>query len=1088
MLAVGVECTLSVSDPPGTRAKILSFASSLFKLLCVDNRDRLHIWDLSALGRPKLQRIVNFSHPVNCIAASPSHAQILVALANGQIKTYDLLCLRMSPYTIPSNLWQQYEDTVHASGMPAIPAPASDMIVDIAVHPRNLNLLFIAFGGGVILSDLTQRNTVRAYELILPPGAPGGSGYNAPDILLPRRPSVTTLAVHPSGHILAIGYADGSLAFWALEDEDRPLLVRTVDNEEDVGIVDVPKLEAALPSHNPATGYPEHPSEIREAIFKLTWSGFPNSSDPRGGDTVLTVLGGLAQDADPGVTAFLLPPLNPPASPALSPAAAKAPAPPAMHPDVRAAIVASLSALDSHTYSTAGAVQDFILVPRSSPHFAGTWDPHAILVVSDSDLDSAGATRIVQAFDFPPPSFVEELTGSSASNADVKSIEDDDRMDALSQELASTLQSISLSADPRLLCLPWPFWAVTGSVICGIDRGAYEQIVRENDYTDLLPLRGGRAWVEDTEGEMKLMKFQPRRILITHDPDLVLRFQDLSAQLLVSSLDNPFKTSFPGYLPALTIDIAPLLHDPSLRLFTYTSSAASISSSQSGLEKQSISNPTRPAIDNIYLAPESLECVTTTKNGALVLFRLDNENAECSIESSDDELVSLVHTPVHSGLRYHPFLGIKAGRGQITACAISNVGFLAVTYSSGALLVVDLRGPRVIYRSLPSSKQEHRHSFHGRNPFSDRDSVVSLTWSICPTSSDPVSRVRLIAVVSSGTAFIHTLSHTPSGTWAVSGAPTNGEGAGHAVPGGSVVLDAKTGAQCRADRQGLTTVLAHEDSAAGEEPKQRCVWVSAGAKGARCVADVDGERIARTDWASRAAVLSVEVVEKSGGCVLVAFTERAEALVYSLPYLEHLHSLQLPQSSLSVLSTEPSGDYVTHTIDPASGLARQTDYCTLFATRRMAPYASPLVDLAYDRGTAPPQPAPVSLEPQTVIGSVLGYLGRGVTTGAEIDALLAGPDRPAVPPSSYDAQGKLAPASREWKENQGPSTLQSASATMSSGVGDLYTRLGNALAERGQRLGDLEESFNSLEQGSKGMLAQAKRLAAQQTAKRWFEF
>lgn len=35
----------------------------------------------------------------------------------------------------------------------------------------------------------------------------------------------------------------------------------------------------------------------------------------------------------------------------------------------------------------------------------------------------------------------------------------------------------------------------------------------------------------------------------------------------------------------------------------------------------------------------------------------------------------------------------------------------------------------------------------------------------------------------------------------------------------------------------------------------------------------------------------------------------------------------------------------------------------------------------------PSQPSPAPLEPQTVIGSVLGYLGRGVTTGTEIDAL-----------------------------------------------------------------------------------------------------
>lgn len=78
---------------------------------------------------------------------------------------------------------------------------------------------------------------------------------------------------------------------------------------------------------------------------------------------------------------------------------------------------------------------------------------------------------------------------------------------------------------------------------------------------------------------------------------------------------------------------------------------------------------------------------------------------------------------------------------------------------------------------------------------------------------------------------------------------------------------------------------------------------------------------------------------------------------------------------------------MTHVLDPATGIARQTIYGTLFATRRVAPYAAPSIDFMVGHGSVPSQPAPAPLEPQTVLGSVLGYLGRGVTTGTEIDAL-----------------------------------------------------------------------------------------------------
>jgi len=57
-----------------------------------------------------------------------------------------------------------------------------------------------------------------------------------------------------------------------------------------------------------------------------------------------------------------------------------------------------------------------------------------------------------------------------------------------------------------------------------------------------------------------------------------------------------------------------------------------------------------------------------------------------------------------------------------------------------------------------------------------------------------------------------------------------------------------------------------------------------------------------------------------------------------------------------------------------------------------------------------------------------------------------------------------------------------------TGVGDLYNRLGSALAERGQMLDGLENTVGSLQQGTTNMLAQAKKMAAEQSARRWFDY
>jgi len=132
--------------------------------------------------------------------------------------------------------------------------------------------------------------------------------------------------------------------------------------------------------------------------------------------------------------------------------------------------------------------------------------------------------------------------------------------------------------------------------------------------------------------------------------------------------------------------------------------------------------------------------------------------------------------------------------------------------------------------------------------------------------------------------------------------------------------------------------------------------------------------------------------------------------------------------------------------------------------------------------TAPPVPAPVSLGPadwRSWLGGLVGSNSK-VVTGDQIDALLAGPDRPV--PEKVEprvAQGGYA----EWKA--GSSKTGDLAASTAQTKSALYERLHAAVSERGEMLNDLETSVNSLEQGSKNMLAQAKLLAAKQTTKSW---
>ncbi|KAI0783299.1 lethal giant larvae like, C-terminal-domain-containing protein [Abortiporus biennis] len=1045
--APGVEQKLYLPDP--IRIRYLAFATSPLKILCTDDIDRMHVWDLTSPGKPRLQHIMNFRNSVNSLALSPSHTHVLVALGTGEIKTYDLLCSRQSSFSIP-NMWTLYEEKLVASGNAPVPTPGSRVPVDILIHPRDLNLLLVAYGGGVILSDLAERNTLRAYEHVLPPGAPGGNGYHSPDILTHRRPSVTAIAIHPAGHFFAVGYADGTICFWALEDEDKPLMVRNLD-EVDLNAVDGAKLEDAL--GNPHGGSLDGE---REPIFKLAWSGFSNSSDPRGGETTLTILGGLGVNDPPGVTIFTLPAFNPPAPPTTTETQTT------LHPSFRLAMQESLKPIHAFTYFTKGIVQDFLLLSKGNPHFAGNFDPTAILLVSDG----YGDTRAIEAFEFPPPPppALSPITPSSPPAKSPISPDGEDE-DALVNDIASTLEEMQVSSDPHQLVLPFGLWnghnGITGGSLVAISKAAYELVIgSENSNEPNLRLHGGVAWVDDNEGEMKLMKLQPHRLLITQHRDLKVRFQDLSAQLLISSDESPLTSSFPNLLPALTIDLTSVLTDPAV--FTRTSSHFI----------------DEARIDSVFFATESLECAISLKSGDVILYRLISEGTSTShVNLQDEELISMQHIPLQVGERFRPLLMIMSNRGKVTACALSDVGFLAVAYEDGSTFIVDMRGPRLILRDTVGAKS-HRHSFLGKH---ENEPVTQLTWTVSGTASDLNPRIILIATYESGSATFYSVTRSSTGTWEVKEPHEFTEATSHPLSE-SIVIDAKTGVRCKANRDGLSIAL----NPPAPEERRRTIWISAGAKGVKCTADLSGEKLGKIDWPATSKVgqvIRVEVIKKLSASVLVAFTDKRNALVYSIPTLEWLHTLQFEQSPTETFSVDETGDYIEWIRHEVSGLIGCLKYGTVFNVRRSGPYLPPTIDFKVDERVIPPQPQPVSIGPASFISSWLGYISSQGMTGEQVDALLAGPDRPIPQPVQ-----RSQPAASGSKTAAGGTNLNARdiAASAASTAGDLYSRLGAALAERGEMLGSLQESFDSLEQGSKRMVEQTKSLAAQQTARRWF--
>jgi len=259
-----------------------------------------------------------------------------------------------------------------------------------------------------------------------------------------------------------------------------------------------------------------------------------------------------------------------------------------------------------------------------------------------------------------------------------------------------------------------------------------------------------------------------------------------------------------------------------------------------------------------------------------------------------------------------------------------------------------------------------------------------------------------------------------------------------------------------------------------------CFTISAGAKGAKCVVNLTGNTAGKAEWGKNRTVEGANVVMKSGVSTFVAITTNREVLVYSLPALELMHTFHFNGLPMAIVSLDYTGDFIEMAVDERSGIIHTTRLGTILNVRR--PSGKYFIDLVSSRKSipAPPQPIPL-VSPAKVdigasLGSMLGY-GRSIS-GDQFDVLLAGPDRPLDTPTSAAVATKF------------PSEAAKAAQAMANQgyqVGsDLYTNLTNAINERGDTLANLQDKFSSLESGSRAMVAQAKRLAAEQTAKGWF--
>ena len=257
-------------------------------------------------------------------------------MAQGEVIAYDLDRLSLAPLRIP-NLWK--DRNPRARLLP---------VETLAFHPRDIGNLLVGYSEGAVVFSFKHNKPLKFFKYELPLGAPGGDLQANPA----RCPRLTQAIWHPTGTFILTAYEDTTFVIWDPKD-GRKILARTIQ---------VPNIDIPDGFSQTAGSTPRGTLAIKAPLFRLSWCSKANPDD-----TGILIAGGSSTTEAAKVLTFL--DLGPTPNYATS----------------------SWKILSDHferpkaqyTLPTPpnAEVVEYCLIPRKSPHFAGSNDPIAIIAL-----------------------------------------------------------------------------------------------------------------------------------------------------------------------------------------------------------------------------------------------------------------------------------------------------------------------------------------------------------------------------------------------------------------------------------------------------------------------------------------------------------------------------------------------------------------------------------------------------------------------------------------------------------------------------------------------------------------------------------
>ncbi|KAL8698528.1 MAG: hypothetical protein Q9201_006525 [Fulgogasparrea decipioides] len=912
---------VSVVLPLPRKASIRDIKFVADKLVSVDSKNEVSIFSLEAT------RILSTYTPpggVTALLTDPTLDFALIGLQNGEIVAYDLDRLCPAPLRIP-NFWkQQY------------PKARLTPIVTLAFHPRDIGSLLIGYTEGAVIYSFKTDKPTKSFKYEVPPGAPGGdSDPNARSVR--RYPRLTQAVWHPTGTFMLTGHEDSSIVVWDPKD-GRKILARTIYDSN----VDEPGRAAECIASTRGT------FALKCPLFQVAWC-----SKEHPDDTGILIAGGTPTTSlEKGLT-FI---------------------------DLGQTPVYATSSWQilsqhfekpkrQHTLATPpnAEVVDFCLIPRRSPHYAGSHDPIAIIALL--------ASGEVVTLSFP------------------------------SGHPISPTNQLHVS-----LSYVHPF--VNRITLAYVERTRWLGMM-ENRSRGPSILKGG------AEAKHSVMRFANRNIIQSAHADSTVRMWDIGHG---DEIENS---------KVLQIDVA-----------------------------RAVGRSSDVDVSTMSMAGATGELAVGLSTGELVIFRWGH-NKDFGREVSHTEAsgfgLEMIKDRAESNVKEGLLpLTMFNGQGQVTAIKMSDVGFVAAGFQQGGLVVVDLRGPAVIYEAGLDgfAGQSRRGSFRRSNSQSHNKAEwpTCIEFGVMSLEGEEYSSILLFVGTNLGRIVTFKLLPESHGGYSVRFvASTTMEGKVISI----APLDAELGDPAEATQAavaGLRDGLRINGVLLAVTTSGVKVFRPPAAKGAHKTWD--------EVFCDAAAVVRYQ----SGGYALLGLFGDGSARIYSIPTLKQIattdvvHILDVRRFAEAVIT--PTGDII--------GWTGPSEIVVLNVWGTGSNFTRSLDKLLNVEALIPPRPT---------ISNMQWMTGTLYVTPADMDALIGGPNRP---PSKRMIEQRRA------EEEQLRAAKRSATAGSSSTEREeegYWAYMQRQMQERTQNLNIMGDSMDKVEESSSNWAEDVNKFVSKQKKK-----